>query len=165
MNLFNLSPIIFGIFRWYTMRLQLVGYDGMMKISVHKYLHISRVISLSKLQEIELLSQTICMFLRVLRYSDTLLFRKFVAIYNFHLNIATSVRPSITVHSYAFCLWRLFFSLFIHQQCQLLARHCIRKVLGPMVSKMGLVFILLKIKVTNQTLKSHTQTYIYIYKL
>lgn len=104
MNLFNLSPIIFGIFRWYTMRLQLVGYDGMMKISVHKYLHTSRVISLSKLQGIELLSQTICMFLRVLRYSDTLFFRKFVAIDNFHLNIATSVRPSITVHNYAFCL-------------------------------------------------------------
>lgn len=146
------------------MCLQLVVYYGMMKISVHKCLYTFMLISFSKFQETELLSRTICTFLRVLRHNDTLLFRKFVAVYKFNLNMATSVSPSITVHIHAFCLWHSFINLSIHQQWLLCARHCIRKVLRPMVSKVRPAFMKLPVKGEGSGVKQ-SHKYICIYKL
>lgn len=108
MNSLKLPPIIFWTFRWFTMYLKSVGYYGVIKISARKSLYTSMVIFLSKFQEAQLLSQMIYTFLRVLRYSDMLLFRKFVAIDNFHSNMVTSGSPSIIIHIHAFHLWQLF---------------------------------------------------------
>lgn len=128
MNSLKLPPIIFWTFRWFTMYLKSVGYYRVIKISARKSLYTSMVISLSKFQEAQLPSQMIYTFLRVLRYRDMLLFRKFVAIDNFHRHMATSGSPSIIIHIHAFHLWQLFMSSLVHHQCLLCAKHC---TVGP----------------------------------
>lgn len=110
------------------MYLKSAGYYGMIKISAHKSLYTTIVISLSKFQEAQLLSQMIYTFLRVLRYSDMLLFRKFVAIDNFHHNMATSGSPSIIIHT--FHPRHLFINLLVHHQYLLCEKHSIRMVWG-----------------------------------
>lgn len=124
------------------------------QISARKSLYISMAISLNKFQEAQLLSQMIFTFLRVLRYCDMLLLRKFVAIDNFHHNIAISGSPSIIIHTVH--LWHSFINLLVHHQCLLCAKHCIKMVWGQHWAKQDVPSWNLRSREKSLTLKKST---------